>query len=1049
MLRKKKFWFITGIILLFLPIILITGTVAVVYYKQEDIVQKLLTTVNEEFQGKITLESSHIAPFANFPYISIDLKGVKLYETKEQHKTPILTIQDIYVGFDLWTLVNGNFDIKSIKIAEGLVDIVANENGESNIQRAFIPSNPKEEETESEELFFALESVYLNNLEIDKTNADSTAFEVFIEGANIKVKSKQDRKFFSLNTHLKLTTLKHGDTTFFNNKLFSTKTTVDYDKTKQLLNVPQSDLIIGGVQFEFGGTVDFADNVNLDLKVFGQKPDFSLLLAFVPDDLAPIFRSFDNRGQVFFNAKLNGPSSFGYTPLIEAEFGCKDGFFHNTKTDKILDQLNFTGFFTNGSDKTLRNARIEINDFNARPEQGRFNVQLRVADLTSPDIDLRMRTLFDLDYLTQFLNLDDVQNVKGRVELEMNFRDIIDLNNPEKSIEKLNESYFTRLNIRQLGFDLPNYKERIENINLALRVDGNSATLEELAVNVGKSDLRLSGFLSDLPAIIHQSETPVEAELQVRSNNVDIFQLTSAKGEKSFNEFIKDLQMKLSFQGSAKDIIQAEYLPKGNFRISNLNAKLTNYPHALKDFQIHVAIDSNNLNVKEIAGRLDESDFSISAQLMNYPVWFYKALNGTSKLQFHLKSNHLNMRDLLTFNGHNYLPAEYREEEFENFDFKGSAQLKFNDSALKESTIDIQSLRGRTTLHPLKLENFSGKLQIKDEHLSISSLTGKMGNTSFYLRLNYFLGEDPSKQTQKNELYVNAPHLDFNQLFIGQPKNNSNDQPQIQDTFSIFDIPIPNMSYTIRVGKMNYQQHIITNLITKMRTTNDNLIHMDKFSMDIAGGNIQLSGYFNASDPNNIYFYPKLNLNNINIGNLMLKYDNFGQEAILSDQLQGTIYGKIAGKVKVKQDLVPIIDDSKLKIDVLVKDGSIIDYAPLQALSNFFDDRSLSRVIFDTLQNNMVLENGKMIIPEMVINSNLGFLVISGEQTLNGDMNYLVRVPLRMVTSVGARRLFGGRSNENPEELSDFDPNRRYRFINVSLKGSGDNMQVNMVRRPR
>ncbi|MCC5924709.1 MAG: AsmA family protein [Crocinitomicaceae bacterium] len=1048
MLRKKKFWLITGLIILLLPLVLITGTVAVIYYKQEDIVQKLLKTANEEFQGKITLENSHIAPFANFPYISIDLKGVRLYETKEESKAPILTIQDVYVGFDLWTLVNGNFDIKSIKIAEGLVDIVADENGEFNIQRAFIPTNPKNEETESGELFFALESVYLNNLEIDKTNADATAFEVFVERANIKVKSKKDRKYFSLNTNLKLTTLKEGDTTFFNNKLFATKTTVDYDKNNQLLYIPPSDLMIGGVQFEFGGTVDFANNVNLDLNVFGQKPDFSLLLAFVPNDLAPVFQSFDNRGQVFFKAQLNGPSSFGNTPLIEAEFGCKEGFFHNTKTDKILDQLNFTGFFTNGSDKTLRNARIEINDFSARPEQGRFSAHLKVSDLTSPDIDLRMRTLFDLDYLTQFLNLDDVQNVKGRVELEMNFRDIIDLNNPEKSIEKLNESYFTRLNITQLAFDLPNYKERIENINLALRVDGNRATLENLALNIGGSDLRLSGYLSDLPAIIHQTNIPVQAELQLHSNNIDLLQLTSAKGEKSFNELIKDLEMQLAFQGTAKDIIQASYLPKGNFSISNLNAKLTNYPHALKDFQIHVAIDSNNLNIKEVAGKLDESDFSISAKLINYPVWFYKALNGTSKLQFHLKSNHLNMRDLITFNGHNYLPSEYREEEFKDFDFKGNVALNFNNSEIKASTIDIQSLRGRTTLHPLKLENFSGKLQFKDDYLSISSLKGKMGNTSFYLKLNYFLGEDLSKQNQKNELYVNAPHLDFNQLFIGEPQKSNNNSEELQEPFSIFNIPIPNMTYTIRVGKMNYQQHIITNLITKMRKTNENLIHMDKFSMDIAGGNIQLSGYFNASDPDNIYFYPKLSVNNINIANLMLKYDNFGQESILSEQLQGTIDGKITGKVKVKQDLVPIIDNSKIKLDILVKDGCIIDYAPMQALSNFFDDRSLSRVIFDTLQNNMVLENGKMTIPEMVINSNLGFIVISGEQTLNGQMNYLVRVPLRMVSAVGARRLFGSRSNVNPEELADFDPNRRYRFINVRVTGDGDNIQVNMTRRP-
>ncbi|HRF39771.1 MAG TPA: hypothetical protein PK198_13355 [Saprospiraceae bacterium] len=46
----------------------------------------------------------------------------------------------------------------------------------------------------------------------------------------------------------------------------------------------------------------------------------------------------------------------------------------------------------------------------------------------------------------------------------------------------------------------------------------------------------------------------------------------------------------------------------------------------------------------------------------------------------------------------------------------------------------------------------------------------------------------------------------------------------------------------------------------------------------------------------------------------------------------------------------------------------------------------------------------------MLINSSLGFMEVSGRQNLDMSMANFVRVPLRLVTQVAWRKLFGGKS---------------------------------------
>lgn len=118
-------------------------------------------------------------------------------------------------------------------------------------------------------------------------------------------------------------------------------------------------------------------------------------------------------------------------------------------------------------------------------------------------------------------------------------------------------------------------------------------------------------------------------------------------------------------------------------------------------------------------------------------------------------------------------------------------------------------------------------------------------------------------------------------------------------------------------------------------------------------------------------------------------------------------------------------------------------------MSSYFKDKNLKKVQFDTLQNKLDLKNGVLSIPAMTINSSLGFIEMEGTQSLDLKMDYLIRVPLKLVTQVGFRALFGGKNKEevDPDQVDAIqyrDKNKRVRFLNLRIKGTPDKFDFSL-----
>jgi hypothetical protein len=902
--------------------------------------------------------------------------------------------------------------------------------------------------------------LFFSNVHVSKYNEDDKMkVDVHFSEASSKFKSTDNHILAGLDAKFTLSLLLGSDTTFIKNKHLSFRTDLDYNKRTSLLLIQPTVALLEGSEFNAKGTIDMRKNMELDLLFDGHKPNFDLFLALAPEELAPALKRYDNNGKIFFEASIKGESSNGKTPAVNARFGCEKGFFVNTEVNKKVDDLNFSAYFTNGSLRSPQTMEFGIQDFTARPESGIFKGNLVVKNFESPDIDLQLTSDFDLNFLAKFFNLTDLYDLQGKVELTTNFKDIIDLDAPEKSIEKLNESYFTELKIENLSFGKESTSLPIKDVDLYAEMTGHEARISYCNVQIGQSDLSLTGSISDLPAVLHHTDIPVTTKLDVKSKLLDIYELTGADSLTSFNEQIKNFSAKLHFQCSAKAITESPNLPVGEFFIDELFAQMTHYPHVLHDFKADVYVDKEDFRVIDFEGFIDQSDFQFSGKLAHYDLWFQEQPRGDTRVEFSLTSDMLQLRDIFSYRGANYVPEDYRGEEFDQLSIKGYSDLHFQDS-LASMDITIDHFGAKMKLHAMRFERFKGRVHLEKENLVLDNFSGQIGRSDFSANLHYYMGSDDALKKRTNKLELRSKVLDFDQLFQYQlPTSSANSSTAVSTTvdhdagFNIYELPFSDMTFDVNIDQLRYHKYRIDELQAKAHITPNHYLYLDDVRMKAAGGRFSIKGYFNGSDPKKIYFSPDMQVEQVDLDQLMFKFDNFGQDHLVSENLHGKLTGKITGIVRMHKDMVPIIDQSELHMDLEVVQGKLENFAMLEAMSDFFRDKNLKLVSFDTLSNHLDLDKGKLSIPNMSIQSSLGYLQIAGGQDLAMNMDYYVRVPWRLVTDAAASKLFGKKAEEvDPSQVDAIqyeDKERRVRFVNVRIKGNPDDYSITLEKQKK
>lgn len=1068
---------------LLIPVIVLVLLVATAFTmlvtQQSRLVKLAVKEFNKKLSGTIFVESSKISLFENFPYISVRLNNVRLYAGKSTSVKPLLQAERLFAGFSLDDILKQNYKVKVIGMRNGHLDVVTDNNGQVNIVEASRITTDTVTTTDTAEATLKLDikKIVLRNMAISYLDKPGGRHIVTkIERIQSSVQNDSLKINAGLTGKFTIDYTSPGNTFLFREKHLETDFAVMYEKNTELLTINTGKLKVEDAVFNITGSASLQQNNNsVDIKFAGDKPDLQQLIAFVPESVAKQLKHFRYDGHVNFEGTVKGSLANGQMPRIDVSFGCSKAWLHNTESDKKLDSLAFKGYYTNGEGKSNITSELRLLGIHARPGTGIFDGNFIMRNFDNPQIAMQLHSDLELEFIGAFLGIKDLQRITGQISLKMNFKELVDMSMPEQSVGKLTEGVQSELTVKNLTFRIPNYPYNVERLNLHANMKNGFVRLDSLACNIGQSDFYLNGSLSDLPAIFHHQTKPVVATLNARSKKMilrELFNIDTTKTRRGREE-IYGFNIGVSLTTSVSELLNPDPLPKGIVKIGRLSAGFKRYPHTFHNFGAELTIADTILRLRNFSGLIDSTDIAFSGRVKNYSLWFDSVKRGRTEIAFDLKSKRLALKDLLGRRSRRTVPKAFQDEVVTNVWLRSKSMLRY-DSVFKFANIKLANVSGHLTKHAFELDSVKGTVKFNTANfIKIDTLTGKIGRSDFDINMRLYTGKDSTRRMRENYLRFNSRFLDVDQMTnykfdmtMEKPRprrrrrgdTSAAPAPVVVQTvsspsvhakaFNIFQVPFLDFNATVNIGKVKYRRLWIKNIQSNVRMTENHHLFLDTLHMEMAGGKIDARAHFNGKNPDRIYLRSRIKVDDIDLEKMMLKLDYLGQDYVINKNIKGHITGQVKGYMRVHPDLTPMLDQSQAQLDINIYNGELINFAPMAAISSYFKDKNMMKVRFDTLRNVLTFKDKTLNIPSMNINSSLGFLEFSGTQSLDMNMQYYVRIPLKMVTQVGFRMLFNKKQEEvDPDQVDAIeyrDKDKRIRFMNLTITGTPDNYKVNL-----
>lgn len=169
----------------------------------------------------------------------------------------------------------------------------------------------------------------------------------------------------------------------------------------------------------------------------------------------------------------------------------------------------------------------------------------------------------------------------------------------------------------------------------------------------------------------------------------------------------------------------------------------------------------------------------------------------------------------------------------------------------------------------------------------------------------------------------------------------------------------------------------------------------DPIRMKLANGPVSLQFKLSDLDKKNNPMYMFAQVSNADIRKFFAAFNNFSQSTIKSENLSGTVSAEIRLNAIVDDKFNILVPTMAGEVDFKVKDGRLLDFEPLQKMSNFLlKKRDFANVNFAEIDCQFRLTGQSLDISRMEIESTILSLFIEGRYSLGDSTDLSIQVPL-------------------------------------------------------
>lgn len=533
-----------------------------------------------------------------------------------------------------------------------------------------------------------------------------------------------------------------------------------------------------------------------------------------------------------------------------------------------------------------------------------------------------------------------------------------------------------------------------ENPHFDLKVEGRKILLQKLIHDLPESiSKHLAGFRArgelNFNAVVKGFYTPVSMPYLEADFGI-------ANGELS-KRGVDFAMRNISFNGSYANG------QKRNLRSSEL--KIRNFSALFKNGFVKA-----DFSAKDLVEPLVSLQIKAEAELSEL-IGFYKpdtllAAKGGLNIDFSFQSKLSGWSNFTRF-------------DFLNSKSAGEAKLINASFVLKDS--------------PLTYSDFNGRFSFSNNDIDIHAFSGKAASSDFFLK-GSLVNVLPYLFVKDQHVLIDADFTSEN-LNLDELLNKSSSPSDTAFRLSLNEKLQFNLK--AKVGNLNFRKFNASKIEGQLRLRDKKLL-ANNVLMATMDGTLRASGLLDGSRAERIVISLDGVANKIDITKLFYQLGNFGQESLKSEHIKG----RLSADIQMTSLWSPALEidwgSLKTTANLVVENGELVNYEPMNVLSRFIRVDELQHIRFSTLENQIRIQDRMIIIPSMDIKSSALDIKLSGTHSFENVIDYRFQILLSDLLWSKARR--AKKENEDFGQVIDDGLGRTTLFL--SLTGTVDNPVV-------
>ncbi|MCY1520960.1 hypothetical protein D9M68_557550 [compost metagenome] len=174
-----------------------------------------------------------------------------------------------------------------------------------------------------------------------------------------------------------------------------------------------------------------------------------------------------------------------------------------------------------------------------------------------------------------------------------------------------------------------------------------------------------------------------------------------------------------------------------------------------------------------------------------------------------------------------------------------------------------------------------------------------------------------------------------------------------------------------------------------------NGIYFNQINISHAGGSLHLNGNIQQAGAVNKFFI-RSTISRVNVKEFFHAFENFGQQAVTSQNLKGLLSAKVNASGSITDKGVLVSRAMYGQVIFNLRQAALIGFEPLQKVQRLaFRNRDFNHITIDNMDGTLTLNGDKINISPMEVNTSVLNFNMKGIYGFNEGTDIAMDIPLR------------------------------------------------------